>query len=453
MKVNKNIKIGLVVLLCILIILIGFFGIYTKSGNSYKNLLPNYTLASDLKGAMVLELEVSDATNSTYYDENGNKVDSSKITDENKSNYKEEKVAVNPEENLNKENYDKTVKIMKDRLSFLKADQYQINQDKNTGKINLILEDDYIEDIESLLPLEGKLNLVDSNTEDVILDYSDFKSVEASYASLDEGNTTYISLKLNNSGIEKINNIDKYKTNEQKDEEGNLVENKLKLIFDSETISEVKYDDILLTGKTLRITTGENLKSNSEIQSKMNTGSVVAKLATIGKMPVVYKINTVEYINTNNINFVKYLIIIFIVASMIIALYAIIKYKVIGMAFALTYVTNIAIILILVRITKVPLSLNSFAGFLIILFINTMLGKNILKALKEENKEFSEIVKMGYLKTIDILIASIIVLVAFSFTNMKVISSMGLLVFWGWLITVLGNLIFMVPLLANINKK
>ena len=42
---------SVMILICVLISLIGFLGIYSKVGNSYKNILPEYELASDLKGS------------------------------------------------------------------------------------------------------------------------------------------------------------------------------------------------------------------------------------------------------------------------------------------------------------------------------------------------------------------------------------------------------------------
>jgi hypothetical protein len=35
----------------------------------------------------------------------------------------------------------------------------------------------------------------------------------------------------------------------------------------------------------------------------------------------------------------------------------------------------------------------------------------------------------------------------FAFSSMTVINSMGLLVFWGWIVIMLGNLILTVPML------
>ncbi len=465
MKKNKIIRLTLMILICLLIILVGFVGIYMKKANAYKNILPDYTFASDLKGATVYELEVDDSNETIYYDKEGKKVDSSTVTDENKDEYTSEEKPVNAKENLTKDNYKEVAKIMKQRLKFLKTDQYRLDLDEKTGKIVLTFEYAYPDDIKSILPMEGRLQLVDSNTEDTILDYTDFKSVEASYASTDDGYTAYLHLKLNDSGLQKINEIDKYKivpasdgtnteesTENTEDESTENKVNKLKIMFDEDEIAEVTYDDILLTGKTLRVATASNLTSDSTIQSKLNTNTVISKLATMGKLPVVYNITAEEYVQSNIASYIQYVAIAFIIVCTLVALYFIIKFKKEGFIVTLTFGAIISLFLIIIRYAKIEISINGFVGFAILILLNTVLVKNMLMCIKDKNRTFSENVKHAYLKSIDVFAISLIVFVVFSFSAMTSISTMGLLVFWGWLVILLGNLALTVPMLAIVKK-
>ena len=451
MKNSKTIKLILIVLICICIILVGFFGIYVKQNNSYQNSLPKYALASDLKGSTTLEFEVNSETEKIYYDKEGKKVDSTTITDENKADYREEEVAINATENLTVDNYKKVVEIMKERLKFLQTDQYRLDLDEKTGKIILTFEDEYTSDIKSILPMEGKLELIDSNSNEQILNDNDFLSSEASYASVDEGYTTYISLKLKASGIEKVNGLDKYRTTTNS-ETGETTTNKFKIMFDNDQIAEVSYDDLVLTGKTLRLTTNSKLTSNSSINSEMNTNSVVSKLATIGKMPVVYKLSAEEYVQSDAVSYINYIIITISTICVVIAVYFVIRYKLNGLLAVLAFAANCSLFLILIRLTKIPVSLNGFAGMVGLILLNTILVNNLLKEIQNKDKSFTENIKQGYLNTIDVIIVALIIFVVFSFSAMTVISSMGLLVFWGWLIVVLGNLLLTVPLLWAANK-
>ena len=458
MKKSKKMKLILIILICVLIALIGFGGIYVERYNSYKNLLREYELASYLKGSTVIEFEIDDSEENVYYDKDGKIVDSADVTDENKKDYIEKTEPVNEKENLTEDNYKKVVDIMKQRLNFLDTDQYNIDLDTKTGKIVLTFEDEYPEDIKNILPMEGKMQLVDSNTGDIVLDYTDFDSAEASYASLDEGYTTYVSLKLNSSGIEKINNIDKYKTaddtekqTEEKETDETTEESKLKIQFDGEEIAEVSYDEVLLNGKTLRLTTATALSTDSEINSELNTNTIVCKLTTMGKMPVIYNLTAEEFVKSDfSIN---YIIIGLAIICAITVLYLIVKYKVKGLLSAIAFVSNIALFLIVIRLTKIPVSLNGFAGMLSLVVLNLILVNNILNSIKNDKKAFSENIKAAYLKSIDAFVIFLIIFAVFSFSSMSVINSMGLLLFWGWIIVLLGNLGITVPMLATINKK
>lgn len=452
MKKVKTLKAILIILICILIMMVGFVGIFKKQGNSYKNILPEFKLASDIKGENVLEFEVDNSKQTIYYDKEGKKVDSSKVTEENEGDYNKVEEPVNLDDDLTTQNYQKVIEIMKKRLEFLKVDQYRLDLDNNTGKIILTFKDDYEDDVKSFLPMEGKLQLVDTNSSDTILDYADFTSIDATYASKDDGSyDIYLNLKLNNSGLEKYKGFDNYKNATNGDEAE--TSNKFKILFDGEELYELEYSNLVLTGKTLRITTSSNVTSNSTIQSKMNMNTVVSKLSTIGKLPVVYKLSAQEYVNSTvsqkNINCI---IIVLAILCLILSLYFIIRFKFNGVLAVIAFVTNIALFLILIRLTKVEISLNGFAGMFGLIILNTILVNNILKNIKNTDKNFAENIKGGYFESLDVLIVSLILFAVFSFASMATISSTGLVFFWGWTVAVLGNLLFTVPLLSVCNK-
>ena len=115
MKTTKIIKLIFTIAVSIFIILVGVVGIYEKKNAIYQSLLPNYAFAPDLKGSIELEFDVDTTTNTVYYDEEGNKVDSDTVTDENKGKYTAKEEAVNAAEVLTETNYQKTVNILEQR--------------------------------------------------------------------------------------------------------------------------------------------------------------------------------------------------------------------------------------------------------------------------------------------------------------------------------------------------
>ena len=443
MKNSKKLKLILHILICILIILIGIVGVYSKSGNVYKKRFPHdYTLGTDIAGTTVIELSPDDTVETVYYDKDGNEVDSSKVTEKNEKDYEKKEIPVNTKENLTVSNYNTSLEIMVKRLELLGADQYKLDLDEKTGAIFLSVEDDYLEDIESFLQMEGKLQLIDSATEDVILDYTDFKSAESTYVSLTLECRTYISLKLNDSGIEKINNINKDKK-----------ESKIIVSFDGDKVAEVSYDNLLLNGKTLRVTTGTGLTSDADINSQLNIDTIASKLATIGKMPVIYTIADEVFVENDFGNDINYIILILIIICAFLSLFLVIKYGLKGLFGVLGFITNISVFLIIIRLTNIPISLNSFGGMVGLIILNIILINNILKCIKNNEKVFSENIKDAYLKSLNIIMVMLIVLVVLAFSSMTLINTVGLLLFWGWIVTVFGNLIFTVPMLSiTINK-
>ena len=448
MKSSKKLKLIFQILICILIILVGIVGVYSKSSNMYKNAFPHdYALSSDIAGTTVIELTPDDTVETIYYDKDGNEVDSSTVTEKNEKDYEKKEIPVNAKENLTVSNYEKSLEIMIERLELLGADQYKLDLDEKTGLISLSVEDDYLADIEYFLQMEGRLQLIDSNTQDVILDYTDFKSAEASYASLTLEYRTYISLKLTDSGLEKIKNIDKYKIVETTDE--GQKESKVIVSFDGDTIAEVSYDNLLLDGKTLRVTTGTNLTKDSDINSQINIDTIASKLATIGKMPVTYTITDELFVENNLGNAIYYIVLTLIVICIIVSLILIIKHKLKGSLGVLGFITNISVFLIIIRLTNIPISLNSFAGMLGLIILNMILINNILKCIKNNEKVFSENIKDAYLKSLNVISVMLIVLVVLAFSSMTVINTVGLLLFWGWIVTVFGNLLLTVTILSK----
>lgn len=457
MKNSKKLKLILQILICVLIILIGVVGIYTRNSNIYTSILPKYILGSDINGATILELEVDDSKETIYYDKDGNEVDSTKITEKNKNDYTKKEVPVNLEEDLNIDNYNEVLDIMEKRLKFIQVNQYQLDLDKETGKISLTVEDDHIDDIETFLPMEGKLQFVDSNTEDIVIDYTDFELAEASYASLTNEVRIFIHLNLNDAGIEKIKNIDKYNTTEPKeaseenDEEPK--ESKLIVMFDNEKMSEVSYDDILVNGKSVRLTTATGLTDDNDVNSQININAVICRMATIGKLPITYNITAEEFLKNDIGNNINYIIVGLIAISIIASIVLVVKYKLRGLLAVIGFATNISIFLIVIRYTKVQVSLNGLTGLIGLVILNVILANNILKSLKEKDKVFIDNIKRAYINTLDVIVIILIIFIIFSFSSMTVINTMGLLLFWGWIITILGNLIFAVPMLATVTKK
>ena len=68
MKVDKGLKIALVILLIVLVSIISFAGLYVQDKKSMVNVLKDYQLGMDLKGSRVVTTNVGTGNKTIYYD-------------------------------------------------------------------------------------------------------------------------------------------------------------------------------------------------------------------------------------------------------------------------------------------------------------------------------------------------------------------------------------------------
>jgi len=137
MKVEKSLKIILIILLIVLISLISFVGIFVQKGNRVNNILPEFKLGTDLTGSRHISIQPSKEKEKVIYDENG------QVVEEEGEKTTTEEVAVNPEEVLTKENYEKSKQIIIERLEKITEGLEEI-QKINQVLITKKVVDDFI---------------------------------------------------------------------------------------------------------------------------------------------------------------------------------------------------------------------------------------------------------------------------------------------------------------------
>ena len=130
---NENkLKIFTIILLIILITIVGFYGIYTKSANTMKQNVKDYQYAKNLEAQRVVTLKLAED---------------------------------NTDEAKNIDNFKLTKEIIDNRLKNLGATDYDIRVDEEAGNIIIELaENDNTDNLISNLTTVGKLEIVDSNT-------------------------------------------------------------------------------------------------------------------------------------------------------------------------------------------------------------------------------------------------------------------------------------------------
>ena len=433
MKKFKGLKITVIVLLIILLSMVSFIGIYVQDKNQVKNILPEYILSRDLKGHRRIELKVKDEVKETKkYD-----ADNNLITDDTTEVARTEEIKVNSEEMLTKENYEASKKVIEKRLEEMQVNNYDIRQNLENGTIILELpEDDNTDRTVGQLSLQGKFEIIDKNTNEVLMTNDDLKSVQSRYGTTSSGTTSIVlNIQFNKEGTEKFKNITNTyvqttKTVEQEGEEAKeeTVTKEISIKIDDTTLLSTHFSEQVTNG-LLQLSVGSSANSTTEeLQEYAKEATSMAALLDSGKMPIVYEVEQNKYILSEiTQDVVAKVIVVSIIVLTLAIIYLIIKYKGKGILAGISIIGYVALLLLAIRYANVEVSIAGIIEILFSTLINYMLVVSMLKEEKINNaiKKYSLI-----------LIPTLVIAIVFTFANIAV----GIVLFWGIVIAMLYNI-------------
>ncbi len=433
MKKFKGLKITVIVLLIILLSMVSFIGIYVQDKNQVKNILPGYILSRDLKGHRRIELKVNDEVKETKkYD-----ADNNLITDDTTEVARTEEIKVNSEEILTKENYEASKKIIEKRLEKMQVNNYDIRQNLENGTIILELpEDDNTDRTVGQLSLQGKFEIVDKDTNEVLMTNDDLKSVQSKYGTTSSGTTSIVlNIQFNKEGTEKFKNITNTyvqttKTVEQEGEEAKeeTVTKEISIKIDDTALLSTHFSEQVTNG-LLQLSVGSSANSTTDkLKEYLQEATSMAALLDSGKMPVVYQVEQNKYILSEvTQDVIAKVIVASIIVLTLAIIYLIIKYKGKGILAGISIIGYVALLLLAIRYANVEVSIAGVIEILFSTLINYMLVVSMLKEEKINNaiKKYSLI-----------LIPTLVIAIAFTFANIAV----GTVLFWGIAIAMLYNI-------------
>ena len=477
MKSNK-LKITMIIAIIILITMISFVGIYTQVQNRMENQVKDYSYAMDIKGERVITLKASTSNKTTIKDSEGKEVeDSSNLTDDEiaQKGYTKEETPYNNENVLNAENYEATKKIIEERLKDLEIDNYIIRINEETGDITIeVAEDDNADTITSNIPTVGKFEIIDSDTQEVLMDNNDIKLVNVMYgsnsssATATSGTNVYLNIEFTKEGANKLENIsgtyvnttsDNTTSNSTTDNTTTNTENttaedtsgttakKIIMKIDDEKVMETSFDEVIRTGK-LQLTIGSASTDTTKIKENAKKASNIAMVLDNGAMPIKYEVSQTDnkYVlsDITEDTIIKVEIAIAIIAAVALII-LMIKYKSNGILAAICYIGLVSIFLLTIRYANVLLSLEGIFAIVVILILNYIFVDKLLnniknqkeKTLEDTKKEIKETYKNFFIRIIPIIIMSI----TFCFINWVPISSFGMVMFWGIVLIAIYNFI------------
>lgn len=474
----KKIKILTITLAVIAITMVAFFGVYTQVQNRMENQVKDYSEAMDLKGSRNVTLTVNTESTTTIKDAEG-KVVEEELTDEQiaEKGYTKEEMPNNKEEVKNVENYKASQKVIEKRLKKLGVDNYIIKLDEQTGDITIeIPENDHTDSVISNVKSTGKFEILDSETNEVLMNNSDVKTAKVMYGSGNSTGTTsggtsvYLDIEFNKEGKKKLEEISSQyvkvedtSTEENTTDEENATteenadngdqeaseietEKKITMKIDDETITSTSFDEPIKIGR-LQLSVGNGATDADTLQGYVEQATGMATVLDTGNIPVKYDLGQNQYVlsevTSNEVQIGIYVVLGIIVVGIIALL---IKYKALGALGVISYVGFISLLMLVIRYTNVVLSIEGLLGMVIAFALDYMLIGKLLA--KTESK--LEVYKDFFVKIIPIMILAI----TFCFVGWTPISSFGMVLFWGIVLMAIYNSIITNSLLKiNAGKE
>ena len=484
----KKIKIITMIVLIILIAMVSFFGVYTQVQNRMENQVRDYALDMDLDGARYVRLTVNKESTDVIKDANGNEVETDEeMTDEQiaENGYTKESVPNNSADVITVENYEKTKKIIAERLETQVVGEYEISLDNETGDILVqIPENSYTDTFVSNMNTVGKFEIIDANTKEVLMDNNDIKKVNVMYGSdsttSTSGTTVYLNIEFNKQGTEKLENISntyvkteedttnttaedtnttaedtntaetENTTTENTTEDGTSTETdtteakEITMKIDDEEIMTTSFDEPIENGR-LQLSMGTATTDAGTLQDNISRATSIASVLDSGNLPIQYDIALNEYVLSDITNtHIEYLALAVGIVLLIGFIILIVRYRVNGLLSAIAFIGLISLYLLVIRYTNVSVSIQGIVGIIVTIILNYIFVNKILLTIKksENNKKLATIregIRESYKEFFIKLIPICISVIVFCFINWTTISSFGMVMFWGITLIALYN--------------
>lgn len=523
-KTIKCIKILSILLLIVLISMIGFVGIYKEEKGDMKNTLKDYQTSMALNGKRIIKMTVKadNNTNNTTSNmaenattENSTSENGENITNDVPNENKEEVNNTSNETNMTNTNndkeklkdYKKSKNVIEDRLKTLNIMEYTVSLNEKTGDIDITIpEDSKADNAIKVLQETGKFEIIDADTNEVLMNNDDIKSAKVMYGSDNtsstSGTTVYLEIEFNKKGKETLDNISKTYVksetnttsdtnstdgntsnesadtntsteNNSTDSENTSTENttndtnstnlsnqtktkNITMKIDDQTLMTTYFSEEIKNGK-LDLTMGSSTSDESELQKTLSQAYNYAALLGNGELKNEYKLNQNQYILSNITQ--KELIVIACVIC-VIALVGIVnlivKFKLNGLLSGIAYIGFGALCTLILRYTNVIVSLESLTAIFVGLILNYMfiwmLLKNIEKNKKDNIENYvSKACSRTYGKFFLDILPIYFVSIVCCFIKWIPISSFGMASFWSISLIAVYNVITYV--LLNIKEN
>ena len=455
----KNVKITTIILAIILVVLVGFAGVYVKTQNRMEDNVKEYSFGRELDGERLIELKISDGS-------------------------EEGSTAPNPED-LTVENYEIVKKTIEKRLESLGAEDYTISLNKEDGTIRVELpEESKTDDFAYYLITSGKVQLKEKDTDTELLSDSMVKKAQYTYKTNSDGAyQVYLELILTKDGQAKIEEIsndyavlateieeiesaaesaDENTDEEDITEEANTTTESAETV-DAETeetkkvatltVAGTEYDIEKIEKNKITVKMGSETSNTTSVNNNMAKAAELAMLINSGKYPIEYEVQNNRFIYSD-ISKTQLMYFILVVVAILLVIFVIftIKYKTKGLLSSISCIGFIALLSLLLRYTNVSISIEGIGAIILVILIDLKLNQMILTKIKTMdvvNEATVSTYKDMFLKLVPIMIITLV----FCFSGWANLSSFGMIMFWGLILIAVYNIIVTKTLLKLRENK
>lgn len=490
----KKVKILTIVLAIILVTLIAFGGIYLPTQNRMENKVKDYELGRELDSQRVIELKIKETStdnseeNSSDETTDSDNTEETEKSEETTSTENESTENKTTENKLTEKDYENAKKIMENRLQALGAQDYTISLDKENGIVRVELaENDNVDMYIYYLYASQKITIKDTDSKDILLNDDMIKGAKYSYSNDSKGAyQVYEEIELTKDGQAKINELlndyallatdvteienakkasesESTKTESTSEENTESTENTdeqntestetqsttEETSSNSETtkktaklyVNDTTYDISKIEKGKITVKIGASSTNTTSVNNNISKAAEIAMLENAGKLPADYELDTnrYEYSSITQKEIIYFAITMLAILVIILLVYCVI-YKKSGILASISFVGFVSIFSLLIRYTNVAISIEGISAIIIVMIINLIINREILSKTKKMNL-VNEAVKSTYKNIYLKLIPVGILTIVFCLSKWESLSSFGMIMFWGLVLTAIYNVI------------
>ena len=379
---------------------------------------------------------------------------------------------------------------MEKRLQALGAQDYTISLDKENGTVRVELaENDNVDMYIYYLYASQKITIKDTDSKDILLNDEMIKGAKYSYTSDSKGAyQVYEEIELTKDGQAKLNELlndyallatdvteienakkasesestktestseestettENTSTDEQNTESTETQSTTEETSSNSETtkktaklyVNDTTYDVSKIEKGKITVKIGSSSSNATSVNNNISKAAEIAMLENAGKLPADYEVDTnrYEYSSITQKEIIYFAIVMIAILVIILLVYCVI-YKKSGILASISFVGFVALFSLLIRYTNVAISIEGISAIIVVMIINLIINREILSKTKKMNL-VNEAVKATYKNVYLKLIPVGILTIVFCLAKWESLSSFGMIMFWGLVLTAIYNVI------------